>query len=156
MRGHLQRRGSDAWRLKVYVGRSAEGRKRYVERTIRGTKSEAERELARLIVEADEGRHVAASPMSFGALLDEWLTVKRTIRIRRRGLRIRGRGFEALRALNSPGQGTDQGSETAPSSSLAIPMAITDGLYAVPFGLTRAPAKLVNRARQRPPLSPRR
>ena len=38
MRGHLQNRGGDAWRLKVYVGRSADGRKRYVERTVRGTR----------------------------------------------------------------------------------------------------------------------
>jgi hypothetical protein len=40
MRGHLQRRGSDAWRLKVYVGRDANGTKRYVERTVSGTKKE--------------------------------------------------------------------------------------------------------------------
>ena len=35
MRGHLQARG-DSWRIKVYVGRSADGTKRYVERTIHG------------------------------------------------------------------------------------------------------------------------
>ena len=42
MRGHLQRRGSDSWRLKVYVGRDADGTKRYVERTVNGTKKDAE------------------------------------------------------------------------------------------------------------------
>lgn len=46
MRGHLQHGGSDAWRLKVYVGRDANGTKRYVERTINGTKKEAESGLA--------------------------------------------------------------------------------------------------------------
>lgn len=61
MRGHLQQRSRDTWRLKVYVGRSADGRKRYVERTIHGSRREAERELARLVVEVDEGRHVAAT-----------------------------------------------------------------------------------------------
>jgi hypothetical protein len=42
MRGHLQRRGSDSWRLKVYVGRDANGTKRYVERTVNGTKTRGE------------------------------------------------------------------------------------------------------------------
>lgn len=76
MRGHLQQRGKDTWRLKVYVGRSADGRKRYVERTVAGARREAEREIARLVVEVDEGRHAAAAPMTFGELLDRWLTVK--------------------------------------------------------------------------------
>lgn len=77
MRGHLQERGEGSWRIKVYVGRSAEGRKRYVERTVRGTRREAEREMARLIVEVDEGRHAAAAPLTFGELLNRWLAVKR-------------------------------------------------------------------------------
>jgi len=77
MRGHLQKRGGDAWRIKVYVGRSSDGRKRYVERTVRGTKRAAEVELARLLVEAGEGRHAAAAPMTFGDLLDRWLALKK-------------------------------------------------------------------------------
>ncbi len=77
MRGHLQHRGGDAWRIKVYLGRSADGRKRYQERTVRGSRRDAERDLARLVVEVDEGRHAAAAPMTFGELLDRWLEVKR-------------------------------------------------------------------------------
>jgi integrase len=76
MRGHLQQRSRDTWRLKVYVGRSADGRKRYVERTVRGTRREAERELARLVVEVDEGRHVVSAPMTVGELVDRWLEIK--------------------------------------------------------------------------------
>lgn len=77
MRGHLQRRGGDAWRIKVYAGRSSVGRKRYVERTVRGTTRAAEDELARLLVEAGEGRHAAPAPMTFGDLLHRWLALKR-------------------------------------------------------------------------------
>lgn len=77
MRGHLQQRGDDAWRLKVYVGRSADGRKRYVERTFNGTQREAQRELARLVVDVDDGRFVPSTPMTFGELLDRWLAVKK-------------------------------------------------------------------------------
>ena len=77
MRGHIQQRGKSSWRVKVLVGRDAEGVRRYVERTVRGTRREAEQELARVVVEAGEGRHVAAAPLSFGELLDRWLDVKR-------------------------------------------------------------------------------
>ena len=77
LRGPLQHRGGDAWRLKVYGGRSPDGRRRYLERTVRGSRREAERDLARLVVEADEGRHAEVAPMTFGELLDRWLEVKR-------------------------------------------------------------------------------
>jgi integrase len=76
VRGHLQQRSRNTWRLKAYVGRSADGRKRYVERTVHGSRREAERELARLVVEVDEGRHVASAPMTVGELLDRWLDLK--------------------------------------------------------------------------------
>lgn len=77
MRGHIQQRGPRSWRIKAYLGRDAEGRKRYLQRTIAGTRRDAERELARLLVEVDEGRHAAAAPLTFGELLDRWLEVKR-------------------------------------------------------------------------------
>jgi len=77
MRGHIQQRGKNSWRVKVFVGRDATGVRRYVQRTVRGTRREAERELARVVVEVDEGRHAAAAPMIYGELLDRWLDVKR-------------------------------------------------------------------------------
>jgi len=77
MRGHIQQRGKHSWRVKVFVGRDASGVRRYLQRTVRGTRRDAERELARVVVEVDEGRHAAAAPMSFDELLDRWLDVKR-------------------------------------------------------------------------------
>ena len=76
MRGHVQQRSRDTWRLKVYVGRSADGKRRHLQRTVQGSRKEAERELARLVVEVDEGRHVASAPMTMGELLDRWLDLK--------------------------------------------------------------------------------
>lgn len=78
MRGHMQQRSHDAWRLKVFLGRDAAGKRRYLERTVHGSRREAERELARLVVEVDDGRHVASGPMAVGELLDRWLTLKTT------------------------------------------------------------------------------
>jgi integrase len=77
MRGHIQQRGKNSWRVKAFVGRDAAGVRRYVERTVRGSRREAERELSRVLVEVDEGRHAAAAPITFGELLDRWLDVKR-------------------------------------------------------------------------------
>jgi integrase len=75
--GHLQERGPKTWRLSVYVGRdSRTGRKRYAQRTVHGTKREAERALARLVTEVDEGRHSASAAGTFGNLLDRWLETK--------------------------------------------------------------------------------
>ena len=42
-----------------------------------GTRRDADRELSRLLVEADEGRFVATAAMTLDVLLDRWLDVKR-------------------------------------------------------------------------------
>jgi integrase len=63
----------------VFVGRDEAGKKRYLERTVRGTKREAQRVMARLVTEVDEGRHVAAAASRFGDVLGRWLEVKATV-----------------------------------------------------------------------------
>jgi integrase len=77
MRGHIQNRGPKGWRIKAYVGRDSTGKKRYVQRTVTGTRRDADRELSRLLVEADEGRFVATAAMTLDVVLDRWLDVKR-------------------------------------------------------------------------------
>lgn len=77
MRGTIQKRGNESWRVKAYVGRDSTGTKRYVSRTVRGTRRDAERELSRLLVDVDEGRFVASPAMTLNDLLDRWLEVKR-------------------------------------------------------------------------------
>jgi len=77
MRGLIQERGKQSWRIRAYVGRDSSGTKRYVSRTVRGTHRDAERDLSRLLVEVDEGRFVASPAMSLDNLLDRWLDMKR-------------------------------------------------------------------------------
>jgi integrase len=63
--------------MSVFVGRDPRtGRKRYAQRTVHGTKKEAEKALARLVTEVDEGRHSASAAGTFGNLLDRWLETK--------------------------------------------------------------------------------
>jgi hypothetical protein len=77
MAGHLQERGPKTWRLSVFVGRDLRtGRKRYAQRTVHGNKKEAEKALARLVTEVDEGRHSASAAGTFGNLLGRWLETK--------------------------------------------------------------------------------
>jgi integrase len=57
MAGSIRERrdkGSDAWELRVYLGRDANGRVRHRSRLFHGTKRAAERELARLVTRQEE------------------------------------------------------------------------------------------------------
>ena len=59
MRGHLEARGKDVWRAKIFLGRDdATGRQSYLTRTIHGTKRQAETLLTQLIVESGQGSNL--------------------------------------------------------------------------------------------------
>jgi integrase len=51
MRGHLDKRGENAWRMRVYIGRRPDGSKLYATRTVRGGKRAAEDALRLFIGE---------------------------------------------------------------------------------------------------------
>jgi integrase len=59
VRGHLERRGKDIWRAKVYVGFTDTGGRRYLMQTIHGSKRQAEDVLAQMIVDAGGGVELA-------------------------------------------------------------------------------------------------
>ena len=54
MRGHLEARGKNVWRAKVYLGRVDGKNKRYLQRTIHGSKRQAEDVMNELLVEAGQ------------------------------------------------------------------------------------------------------
>jgi integrase len=76
MRGHLEQRGEDSWRLKVYVGMDG-GRRRYLTKTLRGTKRAAEHQLNLMLVEAANSQHPAGDP-TFTDLADKWREIGST------------------------------------------------------------------------------
>jgi integrase len=53
--GNLRQQANGSWELRVYLGRDQEGRVRHKSRTFRGTKREAEKALARMVVEFEDG-----------------------------------------------------------------------------------------------------
>ena len=72
MAGSIRQRGKESWELRVFVGRDPDtDRKEYATRTFRGTRREAEKELARLVVAADEGKIVAKTG-TVGELCERW------------------------------------------------------------------------------------
>ena len=54
MRGHLEARGKNVWRAKVYLGCVDGKNKRYLQRTIHGSKRQAEDVMNELLVEAGQ------------------------------------------------------------------------------------------------------
>ncbi|MGH9107755.1 MAG: tyrosine-type recombinase/integrase [Acidimicrobiales bacterium] len=72
MKGEIELRGDDVWRIRVLTGSGA-GSRRYVSRTVHGGKRAAQRELTKLVVELDQGQLTAGHPGSVSELLDRWL-----------------------------------------------------------------------------------
>ena len=71
MRGHLEQRGKNVWRAKVYLGRDVQGRLRYLTRTIHGTKRLAEDALRELLAEAGSGDQVVTDG-TLADLVQKW------------------------------------------------------------------------------------
>ena len=72
MAGSIRQRGERSWELRVFAGRDPETRrKQYISRTVRGGRRQAEKELARLVAEVDDGL-ITASPGTVGELVERW------------------------------------------------------------------------------------
>jgi integrase len=74
MQGTIESRGTDRWRVRVYVGRDSAGKVQHVSRTVAGTKRDAEKELARLLVEVDTGAVVKGTGDTLADLFARYLS----------------------------------------------------------------------------------
>jgi integrase len=75
MRGHIQRRGKQSWRLKFDLGcdpLTGKRKTRYV--TVRGKRADAERELRAVLYRHDKGVAIDPSKITVAQFLDEWLS----------------------------------------------------------------------------------
>ncbi len=72
MAGSIRQRGKASWQLRVHSGRDEHtGEKLYVNKTVRGGRREAERELARLVAQVEDGVAKARSG-TVGDLCEKW------------------------------------------------------------------------------------
>ncbi|HET9060850.1 MAG TPA: tyrosine-type recombinase/integrase [Acidimicrobiales bacterium] len=75
MKGNLEARGDNKWRLRVFVGRDDRGRTRFITRTFNGSKRQALTELAKLVADVERKQVVASSHTgSVADLLERWLS----------------------------------------------------------------------------------
>jgi len=72
MRGTVEPRGADTWRVRAFAGRE-NGKVRWVSRTVHGGERAAQSALAKLVSEVESGQVLASHPLSLGELLDRWL-----------------------------------------------------------------------------------
>ena len=73
MRGSIQRNSKRSWRLVYDVGRNHSGKRRQKAVTFKGSKREAEKELARLITEFENGGFVEPHKLTLADYLESWL-----------------------------------------------------------------------------------
>src|SRR5262245_36558476 len=77
-RGSITKRG-DSWRVIVYIGTTADGKRQYRRSTVKGNRRAAQRELTKLLRGLDDGTLPPSSTReTLGAYLDRWLEIKRT------------------------------------------------------------------------------
>jgi integrase len=70
-RGHIRRRGTNSWEIKIELDRDAVGKRQTRYRSFRGPKREAQAELARLLVRAADGTSTAPSKLTIGQFVRE-------------------------------------------------------------------------------------
>jgi integrase len=73
MRGHIRRRSSSSWELKIDLGRGPDGKRRTVYRTVRGSKRDAQAELARSLAAQATGVPVEPNKLTVAVYLRERL-----------------------------------------------------------------------------------
>src|SRR5690625_7540738 len=66
------------WLARVFLGRDANGKRRYVSETIYGRKRDAERRLTQLLQHKNEGQLTPRSNLTLADLVKEWIAHKAT------------------------------------------------------------------------------
>ena len=92
MAGQLVQRGERSWYVRVFLGRAANGQRKFHNKTIHGTKKDAQRYLNAVLRELDLGTFVEPSAQTLSLYLDHWLQAAARPRV---SLRTAD-GYEAL------------------------------------------------------------
>jgi len=73
MTGQIVKRGENTWYIRIFLGRDADGKRKYFNKTIHGTKKEAQKFLTAKTREKDLGVFVEPAAMPLNEYLDRWL-----------------------------------------------------------------------------------
>jgi integrase len=69
--------GEDNWRVRIFIGRDGNEKRRYINKTIRGKKKDAQDYLNKTLTAISAGTFVEPSPMTVSAYFDKWLVATR-------------------------------------------------------------------------------
>lgn len=84
MAGQLVQRGERSWYVRVFLGRDADGQRKFHNKTIHGTKKDAQRYLNAVLRELDLGAFVEPGSQTLNGYLDHWLEAAAKPRLRDR------------------------------------------------------------------------
>src|SRR5205085_3397389 len=84
MAGQIIKRGDKNWLVRIFMGRDAQGKRRYLNTTVRGTKRDANDYLSKTLTAISTGSFVARSPVTVSEYLDKWLETAARGRVRTR------------------------------------------------------------------------
>ena len=73
MAGQIKERSKNKWTVRIFLGRDANGKRRYFNKTIRGGKKDAQKFLTAKLREKDLGLFVEPASMPLNEYLDKWL-----------------------------------------------------------------------------------
>jgi integrase len=84
MAGQIVKRNENTWTVRIFLGREADGKRKYFNKTIRGSKKDAQKWLTAKLREKDLGQFVEPASMPVSEYLDRWLqdVAKNKIRLR--------------------------------------------------------------------------
>lgn len=82
MAGQINKRSENTWLVRIFLGRDANGKRRYFNKTIHGTKKDAQKYLTAKMREKDLGVFIEPASMSLNEYLDKWLAESAKPRLR--------------------------------------------------------------------------
>lgn len=86
MRGQIVKRGENIWYVRIFLGRDADGKRKYFNKTIHGTKKDAQKFLTAKTREKDLGVFVEPAAMPLNQFLDKWLAECAILKVREQTL----------------------------------------------------------------------
>lgn len=74
MRGNIEARGTNTWRITVALGSAPDGKRLRHRETVHGFKRDAERRLREVLQSVEAGLYIAPSKMTTGEYLERWVS----------------------------------------------------------------------------------
>jgi hypothetical protein len=73
MRGHIEKRGKDSYSIAISMGRDNTGKYKYQWVSVKGTKKDAEKRLAEMLHQIDNGTFIKPGKTTLADYLEKWL-----------------------------------------------------------------------------------